>query len=83
LITNCLDTKHNTWDNGYQLATAPNAGTNNVGRSISNWTSAQNCHRLGGIDPSDARADAAGTGAGWNRVSPWTTPGTQDNGTIP
>jgi hypothetical protein len=83
LITNCLDTKHNTWDNNYQLATGTNAGSNNLNRSISNWTSAQNCHRLGGIDPSDTRADAAGTGAGWNRVSPWTVTGTQDNGIIP
>ena len=82
LITNCLDTKHNTWDNSFQLAAAPQGGSNNIGRSISNWTSAQNCHRLGGNDPNDTR-DTAGTGAGWNRVSPWTNEGTQDNGTIP
>lgn len=68
MITNCLDTKHNTWDNNYQL----NAKTgNNLNRSLSNWTSAQNCHRRGGIDPSDTRADAAGIGSGWNNVTPW------------
>jgi hypothetical protein len=78
MITNCLDTKHNSWDNNYQLASAPQAGSNNIDRSISNWTSAQNCHRLGGNDPSDGR-DTAGTGSGWNRVTPWTTEGTQDN----
>ncbi|ORJ53225.1 hypothetical protein B5V00_16505 [Geothermobacter hydrogeniphilus] len=65
--TNCLDTKHNTWDNNYQTATS---GSNNTGRSISNWTSAQNCHRLGGNDPSDTR-DTPGVGNGWNKVTPW------------
>jgi hypothetical protein len=43
----------------------------------SNSTSAQNCHRLS--DPALPQAK----GSGWNRVSPWTTPGTQDNGNIP
>ncbi|ORJ62361.1 cytochrome c3 family protein, partial [Geothermobacter hydrogeniphilus] len=66
--TNCLDTKHNTWDNGFQVNGS--GGSNNNGRSISNWTSAQNCHRLGGNDPSDTR-DSAGVGNGWNKVTPW------------
>lgn len=48
MITNCLDTKHNTWDDSYQL----NAATGiNLNRSISNWSTAQNCHRVGGIIP--------------------------------
>ncbi len=68
MITNCLDTKHNTWDNNWQLASV---GTNNTNRSISNWTSSQNCHRRGGVDPNDSRADAAGVGVGWNKVTPW------------
>jgi hypothetical protein len=71
MITNCLDTKHNTWDNGYQLARASATATANSNRSISNWSSAQNCHRRGGVDPDDARADQAGNGAGWNKVTPW------------
>lgn len=49
MINNCLDTRHNTWDDNYQLATGVYAGTNNLNRSLSNWTSAQNCHRLGGV----------------------------------
>ena len=72
LITNCLDTKHNTWDNNYQLSSV---GTNNTSRSLSNWTSAQNCHRRGGVasgsdEPVDSGA-SAGVGAGWNVVTPW------------
>lgn len=89
LITNCLDTKHNTWDNVRAGINAiPAAGTRNSadtssisvengGVTWSNTTSAQNCHRLS--DPAQPQAK----GSGWNRVSPWTTPGTQDNGTIP
>jgi hypothetical protein len=69
MITNCLDTKHNTWDNTYQIATV--AGLNN-GRAISNWSSAQNCHRVGGDDPSDTRDVMATIGSkGWNSVTPW------------
>jgi predicted CxxxxCH...CXXCH cytochrome family protein len=76
MITNCLDTKHNTWDNFYQIASAPGI---NAGRSISNWTSAQNCHRLPGVaNPTDhpaandTRSDLASSfGRGWNTVTPW------------
>jgi hypothetical protein len=57
MITNCLDTKHNTWDDSYQL----NGQTGiNQNRSISNWSSAQNCHRLGGIIPSTRIIPATG-----------------------
>jgi cytochrome c5 len=72
MITNCLDTKHNTWDNQYQTVNT----TNNVNVTLSNFTSAQNCHRLTGDDPDDTR-DARGhngtgySGAGWNKVTPW------------
>lgn len=76
MITNCLDTKRNTWDNSYQVNTRGTSGTNNsYNRSISNWSSAQNCHRLGGNDPSDTRDTAADTAVGgnkgWNTVTPW------------
>ena len=85
LITNCLDTKHNTWDTraGVQtIPTTPNSNgtavsTENRNTTFSNATSAQNCHRL--RDPAQPQAK----GSGWNRVSPWTTAGTQDNGNIP
>jgi hypothetical protein len=76
LITNCLDTKHNTWDQQYQV-NASN-GSANAGRTLSNWTSAQNCHRLVGNDLSTDVDDSptggytpATQGAGWNTVSPW------------
>lgn len=50
MITNCLDTKHNTWDDNYPLNQAStNAAFINYNRSISNWSTAQNCHRLGGV----------------------------------
>ena len=68
LITNCLDTKQNTWDDLKVIAgtsggetLSPNADNNN--KSFSNLTSAQNCHRLG--DPAQN-----GTGGGWNLVTP-------------
>jgi hypothetical protein len=70
LITNCLDTKQNTWDDGRLLDgsaisqgqdTSPNA--DNADMTLSNVTSAQNCHRLG--DPGQG-----GTGGGWNLVTP-------------
>ncbi|RMH40249.1 MAG: hypothetical protein D6694_10230, partial [Gammaproteobacteria bacterium] len=76
MITNCLDTKHNTWDDSYGTPTSGNFGNLNNGRHISQWTSAQNCHRVG--DPAEG-----GNGNGWNLVTPWTTTGTHDNGTIP
>ncbi|PLY00123.1 MAG: hypothetical protein C0623_08035, partial [Desulfuromonas sp.] len=86
MITNCLDTKHNTWDNQYDLNPAETLDNNdaytgtasaNQNKAISNWSNAQNCHRLGGIQATngrsgyDSRADEAGVGAGWNNVTPW------------
>jgi hypothetical protein len=79
MITNCLDTKHNTWDNQFQYA---DAGSNNTGRELANWTSAQNCHRYGQQignsantteydNTVEAAAPTAGVGAGWNKVTPW------------
>lgn len=76
MITNCLDTKHNTWDNSYQRNTRGTSGSNiNYNRRLSNWSSAQNCHRLRGDDPTDtsdvAAPDVPGN-RGWNTVTPWT-----------
>jgi hypothetical protein len=94
LITNCLDTRHNTWDKqdfgtqaGAQtkIPSSPNsegsgtpANADNVNRTFSNATSAQNCHRLGdpfqnsGTYTYGTNGDSPGTGSGWNKVSPWT-----------
>jgi hypothetical protein len=72
MITNCLDTKQNTWDDDQPqvpLFGSAKDGNNTVtgldsdGQHIANATSAQNCHRLG--DPS-----TSGTGGGWNKVTP-------------
>jgi len=73
MITNCLDTKHNTWDNGQ--STIPNGTTNvdgsatvsanNSNVKFSQATSAQNCHRE--KDPAFTQS----RGTGWNNVTPW------------
>jgi len=82
MITNCLDTKLNTWDDPRTGMNAVNIGnSNNNGitlsaatspdnwnRTWSNTTSAQNCHRLAG----DNRLPSVpGAGSGWNNVTPW------------
>ncbi|HBT82914.1 MAG TPA: hypothetical protein DEB35_05600 [Desulfuromonas sp.] len=77
MITNCLDTVHNTWDNQFQLN--PQTG-NNLNKELAQWTSAQNCHRYSESNNTTTTvpeyrasrtAGAAGTGAGWNKVTPW------------
>ncbi|HBT81892.1 MAG TPA: hypothetical protein DEB35_00140 [Desulfuromonas sp.] len=82
MITNCLDTNHNTWEDNstFTGAALPTPWT---GLRHSQWASAQNCHRL------DARATADGTtitvGKGWNTVTPWiedTTPNATLTGDI-
>ena len=72
MITNCLDTKLNTWDD--QFATDPKWSFWSTDRTNSNQlaytTSAQNCHRR--ID-ANGDGDTADTGeeAGWNTATPW------------
>jgi predicted CxxxxCH...CXXCH cytochrome family protein len=68
LITNCLDTRQNTWDES--VSTQMTAGTTPWDNMYaSNWASAQNCHRLDerGSDPTPNTS----LGRGWNKVSPW------------
>lgn len=70
LITNCLDTSHNTWDDSYLTPNEPLLSVENRSVTLSQVTSAQNCHRL--ADPAYAQARPQGTTTGgWNRVSPW------------
>jgi predicted CxxxxCH...CXXCH cytochrome family protein len=80
MITNCLDTKHNTWDNASGITTSPPNGTvnkngnqahpSNEDKTWSNTSSAQNCHRL--RDPRTPNSSGtATTGDGWNNVTPW------------
>jgi len=79
MITNCLDTNHNTWDNS---RVTPAGGTANLqgsstlsadngAVSLSNVTSAQNCHRY------KDRQYTNSTGNGWNKVTPWHENGTK------
>jgi len=68
MITNCLDTSHNTWDeNNTTQYTGPDAPfTNSFG---SQWAAAQNCHR---VDERGSNATPDITrGRGWNKVTPW------------
>ncbi len=86
MISNCLDTKHNTWDDSAGIDTIPSTSSS-VGTAVStenrlvtfsNATSAQNCHRV--KDPAFSNS----MGSGWNLVTPWTTEaGGPDNGAIP
>jgi hypothetical protein len=69
MITNCLDSNHNTWDNKNTLTgnALPSPYTN---LRHSQWSTAQNCHRL------DERAvltsgQVITLGKGWNKVTPW------------
>jgi cytochrome c553 len=70
MITNCLDTKQNTWDSdsslGMDLATLPPVPWQNT--YASQWPTAQNCHRLSDATASDS---ARARGKGWNKVTPW------------
>jgi hypothetical protein len=75
MVTNCLDTNHNTWDDprlGIERIPLTGTVTNREGETISlensgvtwsNSTSAQNCHRLSNYDNA--------FGDGWNKVTPW------------
>jgi hypothetical protein len=76
MITNCLDTSHNTWDDAFVSPASDTNGASdplvaeNQSVSVSQFTSAQNCHRL--ADPSFPQAGPQGTATGgWNRVTPW------------
>jgi cytochrome c553 len=75
MITNCLDTNHNTWEDKSTFTGTALTGAY-AGLRHSQWASAQNCHRL------DARAvhstgQVTTLGPGWNKATPWeedTTP---------
>ncbi len=67
MITNCLDTRHNTWatEDGTNPAQGSLQGywasTDDNGQWTANHNTAQNCHRYDSVD---------GVG-GWNKVTPW------------
>ncbi len=69
MITNCLDIRHNTWDeNNSSLQntfTASALADVDSGKYAANYASAQNCHRY-----DDSRSTQQLKG-GWNKVTPW------------
>ncbi|TYO97131.1 putative CxxxxCH...CXXCH cytochrome family protein [Geothermobacter ehrlichii] len=81
MITNCLDTKHNTWQNAVSVddnspsvknGAATATPTRSDGWHASNWSTSQNCHRVG-IPGELGTGDGLGDmdGQGWNKVTPW------------
>jgi hypothetical protein len=83
MITNCLDTKHNSWDDNIQVGTAGPTVLDNT--TAAAWTTAQNCHRLAGHnDPQDGNdANQNSQGSGWNLVTPWTDTDAYNSGAAP
>ncbi|WP_084319052.1 CxxxxCH/CxxCH domain c-type cytochrome [Deferrisoma camini] len=69
MITNCLDTNHNTWQDLYQIDT--NSGSLTNGERLANWTTSQNCHRRGPAEATGAGGSGTKYGPGWNKVTPW------------
>jgi hypothetical protein len=64
LITNCLDTSHNTWQTSANAGETQSYWTGSaadLGEYAATWNTAQNCHRYD-------RGDNVG---GWNKVTPW------------
>ncbi len=65
MITNCLDTRQNTWQSsslgqGNQTMTSWTSPEDN-GEKAATWNTAQNCHRYDSVD----------NVGGWNKVTPW------------
>jgi hypothetical protein len=68
MITNCLDTEHNTWDNvrsGVSSLGTGAFGTYSQNVTHSNGAAAANCHRV------PDTGFAKGLAGGWNSVTPW------------
>ena len=68
MITNCLDTNHNTWQDNYQVNAQ---GTGSDGERLANWFTSQNCHRRGPAEAAGETGSGTLWGAGWNKVTPW------------
>jgi hypothetical protein len=69
MITNCLDIRHNTWDDAQSSLQTKytDSSLDNVDRNkrAAYYASAQNCHRY-----DDSRSTQQLKG-GWNKVTPW------------
>ncbi len=68
LITNCLDVRHNTWDDNKSTQSRwSNANLRDKSKRAAYWNTAVNCHRY-----ESAYSTANGAyNPGWNKVSPW------------
>lgn len=77
LITNCLDIRHNTWDDGATSTqvTYDNAALTDVDLEMkaAYYVTAQNCHRF------DARRSSSDLRGGWNKVTPWAISNNDDS----
>ncbi len=77
MITNCLDTQHNSWDDATGMSADTDTSTQTPSRSdgwrASNWSTSQNCHRVGAVGELGRGGDGLGDmdGKGWNTVTPW------------
>ncbi len=69
MITNCLDIRHNTWDDVrsslQDTFTAAALTAVDRGMPAAYYASAQNCHRF------DDRRSTTTLRGGWNKVTPW------------
>jgi predicted CxxxxCH...CXXCH cytochrome family protein len=69
MITNCLDLRHNTWDDSnsslQNTFTSPTLTAVDRGMPAAYYASAQNCHRF------DGRRSNTTLRGGWNKVTPW------------
>ena len=70
LVTNCLDTNHNTWDDTLTTSNDAALAVENRNITLSQATSAQNCHRLADQNYPQAGPQGTTTG-GWNKITPW------------
>ncbi len=68
LITNCLDVRHNTWDDNKSTQSKwTNANLRDKSTRAAYWNTAVNCHRYDSV----YSTIAAPNQPGWNKVSPW------------
>jgi predicted CxxxxCH...CXXCH cytochrome family protein len=68
LITNCLDVKHNTWDDNKSTQSRwTNASLRDRSKQVAYYNTAVNCHRYESLYSTAAEPYKPG----WNKVSPW------------
>jgi predicted CxxxxCH...CXXCH cytochrome family protein len=75
MITNCLDVRHNTWDDqaGFGNPSAWSGSSSYTAKTLAYSSTAANCHRY--VDSSDGNRETNANGGngepGWNGVTPW------------